>query len=86
MSKYYTPTKQEIRRARLDVDLTQRECADLCLITSTTWSRYEQGLSQMPPPMWKLFRYALAHKQAEDEMSAFLERATKGLTIGETNE
>jgi transcriptional regulator with XRE-family HTH domain len=86
MSVYYTPTKEEIRRARLDADLTQAQCAHMCLVKENSWSRYEQGVMKMSPPVWKLFGYAVAHKQAEDEMSAFLERATKGLTIGETNE
>lgn len=64
MSKYYQPTPKEVREARLFANLTQQECAELCLITGNTWARYEQGLTQMPAPIWKLFEYAIAHKEA----------------------
>lgn len=52
---YYTPTPQEIKDARISSNLTQEACAKMCLLTTNTWSRYEQGKVQMPPPIWELF-------------------------------
>lgn len=66
MPKFYQPTPSEVKEARQSSRLTQAEAAELCMITSTTWARYEQGLSAMPPPIWKLFEYALAHKIAQE--------------------
>jgi transcriptional regulator with XRE-family HTH domain len=55
MTKYYQPTADEIRNARIDTKLTQQTAAELCLITPNSWARYEQGNTQMPPPIWELF-------------------------------
>jgi transcriptional regulator with XRE-family HTH domain len=55
MTKYYEPTAQEIKSARIDTKLTQHTAAELCLITPTSWARYEQGRIQMPAPIWELF-------------------------------
>jgi transcriptional regulator with XRE-family HTH domain len=52
---YYTPTPKEIKDARTSSNLTQEDCAKMCLLTTNTWSRYEQGKVQMPPPIWELF-------------------------------
>lgn len=64
MTTYYQPNKEEVKEARLFAKLTQQECADLCLVTSNTWARYEQGTTIMPAPIWKLFEYALAYRTA----------------------
>ena len=55
MAKYYTPTADEIRNARIDTKLTQSDAADLCLTQANTWARYEQGKTKMLPCMWELF-------------------------------
>jgi transcriptional regulator with XRE-family HTH domain len=55
MTKYYEPTAEEIKSARIDTKLTQQTASELCLITPTSWARYEQGRTQMPPPIWELF-------------------------------
>jgi transcriptional regulator with XRE-family HTH domain len=68
MSKFYQPTPKEVKEARLFANLTQAESAELCLVTANTWARYEQGASQMPPPIWKLFEYAIAHRDASQSM------------------
>lgn len=68
MSKFYQPTPREVKEARLFAKLTQSESAELCLITSNTWARYEQGLTQMPAPIWKLFEYAIAHRDASQSI------------------
>lgn len=52
---FYTPTPKEIREARIASDLTQKACADMCLVTVNSWARYEQGKMQMSPPIWELF-------------------------------
>lgn len=68
MSKFYQPTPKEVKEARLFANLTQAESAELCLVSANTWARYEQGASQMPPPIWKLFEYAIAHRDASQAM------------------
>jgi transcriptional regulator with XRE-family HTH domain len=59
MATHYKPTADEVRGARLFAKLTQQQSADMCQVTANTWARYEQGLTQMPAPVWKLFEYAL---------------------------
>lgn len=68
MSKFYQPTPKEVKEARLFANLTQSESAELCLITANTWARYEQGSTQMPAPIWKLFEYAIAHRDASQAL------------------
>jgi transcriptional regulator with XRE-family HTH domain len=67
MARYYQPTKEEVKEARLSANITQQECADMCMVTSNTWARYEQGMTKMPAPVWKLFEYALAHSMVENK-------------------
>ena len=62
---FYTPTPNEIKDARLSSNLTQEACAKMCLLTTNTWSRYEQGRVQMPPPIWELFILKVAQLSLE---------------------
>lgn len=55
MAKYYIPTADEVRNARIDTKLTQQAAAELCMTQPNTWARYEQGRIQMPAPVWELF-------------------------------
>jgi hypothetical protein len=55
MAKYYQPTAQEIKSARIDTKLTQVQAAELCLTQANIWARYEQGKTKMLPCMWELF-------------------------------
>ncbi len=65
MATHYKPTSDEVREARLFAKLTQQQSADMCLVTANTWARYEQGLTQMPAPIWKLFEYALTLQEIQ---------------------
>lgn len=62
---FYTPTPTEIKDARVSSNLTQEACAKMCLLTTNTWSRYEQGRVQMPPPIWELFILKVAQLTLE---------------------
>lgn len=53
---FYKPPKEQVKDMRKVLKLTQQECADMCLIQSNTWARYEQGTIQMPAPIWELFK------------------------------
>jgi DNA-binding transcriptional regulator YiaG len=55
MGKYYIPSPAEVRQARIESGLTQRECADLVCSAPTTWQAWEQGNNAMPAGLWKLF-------------------------------
>ena len=55
MVKYYIPTADEVRSARIDTKLTQQAAAELCMTQPNTWARDEQGRIQMPAPVWELF-------------------------------
>jgi transcriptional regulator with XRE-family HTH domain len=55
MAKYYIPTADEVKSARIDTKLTQQAAAELCMTQPNTWARYEQGRIQMPAPVWELF-------------------------------
>lgn len=63
MPKYYIPTKEEIRQTRRMADMTQVEASEVCMLTPTSWSRYEQGVNTMPAYIWKLFTMVLAEKE-----------------------
>jgi transcriptional regulator with XRE-family HTH domain len=62
---FYTPTPKEIREARISSDLTQKTCADMCLVTVNSWARYEQGKIQMSAPIWELFILKVAQLTLE---------------------
>lgn len=49
------PTKQEIKKARLDAGLTQTQAAALIYLSCRAWQQYESGNRQMYPAFWELF-------------------------------
>ena len=88
---FYTPTPKEIREARISSDLTQKACADMCLVTVNSWARYEQGKMQMSPPIWELFIMKVAqlsliakpmdksgHNTISSEDKEFMEKMLEG--------
>ena len=50
-----TPSADEVRRARVSAELTQREAAECVHMTVRGWQHYEQGLRKMHPAVWELF-------------------------------
>lgn len=51
------PTPTDIRNARLDAGLTQRQAAELVYVTERQWRNYESNASTaMPMGYWELFR------------------------------
>ncbi len=65
MSKYYTPTYQEIRMLRSRLDMSQPEFAELLMCSPATVSKWEQGVNQMPPMVWHASQIIVA-KAEED--------------------
>jgi transcriptional regulator with XRE-family HTH domain len=61
MSKAHLPTGNEVRETRLSLGFTQKEAAEICTITPTSWARYEQGQTQMPSYIWELFTVKVAY-------------------------
>ena len=62
------PSPGQIRAARLEAGLTQRQAADLIYATVSAWESWEQGLRRMHPGLWELFRLKIDNKwQANHE-------------------
>lgn len=51
-----SPTSHQIKQARLGVNLTQAEAADLIYKDERTWQRYEAGETTMHPAFFDLFK------------------------------
>lgn len=49
------PTPQQIKQARLDANLKQREASELVGLSIKTWQSYEGGWRNIRPATWKLF-------------------------------
>ena len=50
-----SPTKENIKLARLSAGLTQKQAADLICSALRTWQQYESGDRRMHPGLWELF-------------------------------
>lgn len=57
MKHTYVPTKEEIRKLRESIKVSQSVAASMVNATSATWSRYETGKDSMPPERWRLFTF-----------------------------
>lgn len=50
-----SPIPEEIKQARMDAGLVQKQAADLVHSDLRSWQRWEAGDRQMHPSMWELF-------------------------------
>lgn len=50
------PSPDEIRNARLAVNLTQEKAGAIVYTTAAHWSNWERDISKMPKASWRLFR------------------------------
>ena len=50
-----SPTPEQIRAARIAVDLTQAHAAELIYSTRRTWQDWEAGVAKMHAGLWELF-------------------------------
>ena len=55
-SRYRSPQPQEILALRLDLGLTQADCADMICYSTRAWQFFEAGDRRMHPSAWELFR------------------------------
>jgi len=55
---------QRIRDLREDLDLSQKDIADVLNVTQTTYSKYERGVHEIPIEL--LIKLALFHKTSVD--------------------
>lgn len=53
--KFRQPNFEDVRNARLTVDLTKAQCAALVGIAERNWNRYETGDGLIPRTNWYLF-------------------------------
>ena len=49
------PTPQEIKQARLNAGLTQKQCADMVHVNIRSWQKWEGGERPMNLAAWELF-------------------------------
>ena len=72
MSVYYnkkgdsTMTKEEIRKMRLDLNFTQKKCADLLQVGLRTWQQWEYGERKMPNIAIELFKILTKTKRGDE--------------------
>ena len=59
-----TPTKTEIRAARISAGLTQTEAGALVGAALRTWQSWEAADRQIPSAKWELFCLKIAAKKA----------------------
>ncbi len=59
----------EIRKARIDAGLTQKQAAIVCRVDLRTWCRWESGQSTMPAGLWELFTLKTVDRWRELEKS-----------------
>jgi hypothetical protein len=50
-----TITPTNVKQARLDANLTQRQAAELIYCTERQWRNYEMGVTGLPRGLWELF-------------------------------
>lgn len=50
------PTSEAIRKARIRANLTQREAAETCGYSSSSWRAWESGKRGMHPVIWQVFQ------------------------------
>lgn len=60
---------EEIRAARKQAGLSNREAAQLVHVNERTWRRWEAGARQMPANAWELFRIKLKQIRQQDDDS-----------------
>lgn len=84
---YPSPSADSIRRIRLKYDFTQRDMAQLALVTPHTWNRWEKGATPMPANVWELVTIKIKTFAPKDINTPTLEDAlnnweeTKNLTM-----
>lgn len=67
MKHTYVPTKEEIRKLRESINVSQAVAASMVNATSATWSRYETGKDSMPPERWRLFTFEVGMSASEPQ-------------------
>lgn len=59
-----TPTPEQVKKARVEADLTQAEAAKLVHVgAATRWSEYESGKHAMSLATWELFLIKTRQRQ-----------------------
>lgn len=51
-----SPTIKEIKTARIEAGLTQKEAGQLIHYSARTWEKWEAGARAMTPAAWELFK------------------------------
>lgn len=73
MKHTYVPTKEEIRKLRESIKVSQAVAASMVNATSATWSRYETGKDNMPPERWRLFTFEVGMHASDQPKAKDLE-------------
>ena len=56
------PTPEQIRNARHEAGLTQKQAAELIRATLRSWEGWEQGEGKMHPGLWEFFLCKVGQK------------------------
>lgn len=65
-ARVHSPSREAVRQARLDCDMTQTEAAEVVHSTLRTWQQWEAGDRRMHAGLWELFEIKTGRKPLED--------------------
>lgn len=55
------PTPLQIKSARLDAGISQKDAAALVWVSARAWQYWEGGERKMPRAIWEFFKIRLTH-------------------------
>jgi DNA-binding XRE family transcriptional regulator len=50
------PTAQQVKQARKEAGLTQKQAADKIMVSKRSWQYYEAGQREMSAAVWELYK------------------------------
>jgi len=60
-----TPSSEQVKQARKEAGLTQKDSAARVCVTLNTWQKWEAGTYPMSATAWKLWRMIIKHGEIE---------------------
>lgn len=70
MTKYHSPTPNELRALRAKLEFTQAEMADFLMCSLNAYTKWEQGVNKMVPMIWNAMQIIVGQAEAETKAKA----------------
>lgn len=65
MTKYHSPTPDELRALRAKLKFTQSEMADFLMCSLNAYTKWEQGVNKMVPMIWNAMQIIVGQAEAD---------------------